>query len=95
MIRSFRPWLAGLCLALTLGGCAPKTYLVELEDGREFYATPPVVYLPGEEVYEFNVNKAKLRVPLRTVRVIDRAAEICHKSPSSETYYCFDALYSF
>ncbi|EHJ46762.1 hypothetical protein DFW101_0745 [Solidesulfovibrio carbinoliphilus subsp. oakridgensis] len=79
----------------SLGGCARHTYYVELNDGKYFYADPPLVLDTKKGVYRMWIAGSRQAIPMDDVRYIDDAAQICYQNGVTDTFTCFDALYQF
>jgi hypothetical protein len=80
---------------VALCGCARHTYYVELNNGKTFYADPPLVLDADKGIYYIWVAGQRQIVPMDDVRYLDDAAQICYKNGVTDAYTCFDALYQF
>jgi len=80
---------------LSLIGCVPHTYYVELTNGRSLYVDPPLILDTEAGTYSMSINGVRQIVPMDDVSLIDDAAQICFKNKYTDTFTCFDALYQF
>jgi hypothetical protein len=86
--------LVALCCA-SLSGCARHTYYVELNNGKYFYADPPLVLDSHKGVYHMWVAGQMHVIPMDDVRYLDDATQICYKNGVTDEFTCYDALYQF
>ena len=87
-----------VCLVLSacfLSGCGRHTYFVELNDGKKFYADPPLVLDTQKRVYHMWIAGKRCTIPMNDVYYLDDAAEICYANGFDDTYTCLDALYQY
>lgn len=86
--------LLGLC-GVSLCGCARHTYYVELNNGKTFYADPPLVLDSDKSVYRMWIAGQLHVIPMDDVRYLDDATQICYKNGVTDSYTCYDAMYQF
>ncbi|MHC1789154.1 hypothetical protein [Solidesulfovibrio sp.] len=89
-----------LCLVLlaVLGlqaGCARHTYLVETMDRKLFYVDPPLVLDAEKGVYSMWIKGQRRIVPMDQIYRIDDAAQVCYQNGVTDTFTCYDNLYTF
>lgn len=96
-MRATRLFLSILVLsaALFFSGCARHTYYVALNDGRTFYADPPLVLDTQNRLYRMRVGGRIYRIPMDDVSYLDDAIQVCYANGFDDTSTCLDALYQY
>lgn len=95
-MRAMCPILLSLALAaLFLSGCARHTYYVQLNDGKKFYADPPLVLNTNKRVYYMWTGGKRYVIPMDSVYNIDDADQVCYSEGFDDMYTCIDGLYQF